>query len=252
VAFGFVPLPLGLGNAATFDATVDDLTFAALGVVGPVGQDGTLSVMLAALTFRATGSVLAAQTAPATSVRILIRIDWPEGEVSRLWDGGGPMLDMDGELWTGAGAISDIDDLELAINGEAATLNLGLAGVPSEQADMIWVGYSESEVIGAVVRLMVLPCDEFDQPAGEPEVFFTGTIDNVVFDDVATADGVVSTITAEVVNRFTMRRLTHGAVLSDADQKARAAVLNPGGEPDRFCDNVSLLADRTIVWPRWN
>jgi hypothetical protein len=58
-------------------------------------------------------------------------------------------------------------------------------------------------------------------------------------------------MTVEVTNRFTLRRLKSGAVLSDADQRARAAAVNPEEEPDRFCERVPLLQDKTITWPRW-
>jgi hypothetical protein len=65
-------------------------------------------------------------------------------------------------------------------------------------------------------------------------------------------EGVTASISVECTNRFTLRRLTSGAVLSDADQRARAAVLNPLGTADRFCERVPLMQDKTIVWPRWN
>src|SRR5204862_3797772 len=102
------------------------------------------------------------------------------------------------------------------------------------------------------VRIMLLEGDANDQPTGDPETRFTGTVDNVLFDDAADETGITSSISVECTKRFTLRRLTSGAVLSDADQRARALVLTPEGTADRFCERVSLMQDKTVDWPRWN
>lgn len=188
-----------------------------------------------------------------SSFRVLCRIDWPDPAdgVTRLWDGAGPVVDGDGELWQGVGLVEGLDALELAMNGEASTLNLTLSGTGAE-VQPVWLGYTNDQIIGAVVRIMIQPCDDLDQPVGEPESVFSGTIDNVVFSDAVTEDErQISTIIAEVTNRFTLRRLSHGGVLSNADQQARSAILNPMADPDLFCDGVPLLEDKTIRWPRW-
>lgn len=189
------------------------------------------------------------------SIRVLCEITWPvEGSPkSRLWDGGGPLVDLDGFVWKGVRVLDGLDVIEHAMNGEAFTLNISLTGVEPDDADSVWGAYQADELIGAVMRIMIQPCDDYDQPIGDAEVRFTGRVDNVIFSE-ATEDkgGPVSTITLEVTNRFTLRRLTSGAVLSDPDQRARAAVLNPTGAPDRFAERVPLMQDKTIVWPRWN
>jgi hypothetical protein len=69
------------------------------------------------------------------------------------------------------------------------------------------------------------------------------------FEEQVQGGAVVASIIAECVNRFNLRNMTSGSVLSDVDQKARAARLNPTGEPDRFCERIPLLADHTIAWP---
>src|SRR5436190_1769199 len=176
----------------------------------------------------------------ANSLRILLEFTWPNDVVSRLWDGAGPFVDGDGNVWRGSELTNGLDAVEQAINGEAYTLSLGLTGVPSSIGDIAYQEYSDGNIVGGVVRIMLLECDADDQPTGDPETRFTGAIDNVVFDDAADDENVTSSISVECTNRFTLRRLTSGAVLSDADQRARAAVLNPEGTADRFCERVPL------------
>lgn len=188
----------------------------------------------------------------ARSLRILIEATWPNDVVTRLWDGSGPYVDAEMNVWRGSSLVTGLDAIEAAINGEAYTLNMSLTGVQSEIADNAWLSYEHDELIGGIVKIMFQPCDDDDQPVGDPQVRFTGTVDNLVIDDTVAGDRPESSVTFEVTNRFTLRRLTHGAVLSDADQRARSAAVNPEAEPDRFCERVPLLEDKTIVWPRWN
>lgn len=185
------------------------------------------------------------------SIRILVQFDWPTEAVSRLWDGSGPFVDSDGNVWKGCSLADGIEDIEQAINGEAAALNIALTGVGAEGSDMVWLSYTKEEIVGAVVRIMIQPCGAYDEPVGPREVMFTGRIDNIIFDDAVSDDRPVSAIIAEVTNRFTLRRLENGGVLSDTDQRARSAAANPEEEPDRFAERVPLLEDKTIAWPKW-
>lgn len=186
------------------------------------------------------------------SLRILCEITFPNDVVGRLWDGAGPYVDADGEVWVGTAGVTGLDVIEKAINGESYTLELVLAGVRSDLGDLAWQSYLDDEVIDGTVRIMLQACDAYDQPDGGPRVVFSGKVDNLRVDDVAGDNEVTSTITIEATNRFTYRRLTNGAALSDADQKARSAVLNPGANADRFCERIPGLLDKTIVWPRWS
>ncbi len=186
------------------------------------------------------------------SLRVLAQIDFPSKTV-RLWDGsGGLFVDLDGNTWRPCVLTeSALDQIELAINAEAFTLSLALSGIDQELSNVIWSDYQDGEVIGTRVRILIQDCDEFDQPVGSPDIKFTGTIDDIIFDDAATDDQILSTITIEITNRFTLRTLTNGAVLSDVDQKARSKVLNPTAPPDRFCERIPLQIDNTIRWPNW-
>lgn len=186
------------------------------------------------------------------SLRVLAQLDFPSKTV-RLWDGsGGLFVDFDGNIWRPCVLTeSALDQIEMAINAEAFTLSLALSGIDEETANTIWADYQAGEVVGTRVRILIQDCDELDQPVSVPDIKFTGTIDNIMFDDVSSDDQILSTITVEITNRFTLRTLTNGAVLSDVDQKARSAVLNPSAAADRFCERIPLLIDKTIRWPNW-
>lgn len=186
------------------------------------------------------------------SLRILAQVDLPSG-VIRMYDGsGGPFVDGDGARWRSCVLTEDaLDSVEAAINAEAFTLSLVVSGIDAATSNSIWADYKAGTIKGSRFRLLVQKCDEYEQPLGAPAIKFTGKIDNLIFNDVADAQQIRSSITVEVTNRFTLRTLTSGAVLSDTDQKARSAVLNPGANPDRFCERVPLMRDRTLKWPKF-
>ncbi|NSX92648.1 hypothetical protein [Agrobacterium tumefaciens] len=186
------------------------------------------------------------------SLRVLCQVDLPSGPI-RMWDGsGGPFLDSNGNIFRSCILTEDaIDTIEMAINAEAFTLSLVISGIDQKTSNSIWADYQAGTIKGSRMRIMIQKCDEFEQAVGAPQVKFTGKIDNLIFTDVANDQQIRSSITVEVTNRFTMRTLTSGAVLSDSDQKARSAVLNPGANPDRFAERVPMLRDKTIRWPNW-
>lgn len=185
-------------------------------------------------------------------VRILCRMEFPSTTV-RFWDGSGPFLDEDGFLWRQANLVEGgLDAIEMAINGEAFTLTLGISGLDRLSVDLAWEDYQNGDIIGAKVQIMTLDCDRWGQAIGAPDVRFTGRIDDLTFETVTDSSQVTSSIRVDVVNRFTLRTLTNGAVYSDIDQKARSAVLNPSAPPDRYCERIPLMIDKTIKWPNWS
>lgn len=199
-------------------------------------------------------SVPAGPLPPRRTVRILFRFDWTDGQITRLWLGGGPYVDANLDLWRGSALVDDsqLDDIEQAVNGNASTLNVALSGVSSETAGAVWIYYQGGNLIGSTMQIMIQPCDARHRPVGSPRVVFGGNLDNVVFDDAASEEGVLSTVTAQVTNKFQVRNLTNGAVLSDADQRARAKILNPSAPPDRFAERVVLMQTKSLVWPRFS
>lgn len=185
------------------------------------------------------------------SIKVLCLMEFPARTI-RLWDGAGPYMDADGEVWLGAMLNEGLDEIESAMNGEAATLMLSLSGVDQTISDLAFEDLEAGDVIGGRVQLMIQPCDEWDQPVGAAEVRFTGTVDNMPMDEAASEQGITATIVLEVTNRFNLRALTSGAVLSDVDQRARSAILNPGAPSDRFAERIPGLADKSVVWPRFS
>lgn len=187
------------------------------------------------------------------SLRILLRFDWPDGAVTRFWDGAGPLIDPDGNLWKGAGLITgSLDAIEQAVNGDAASLSLTLSGVSPETGDAAWDYFKGGGFKGATLKILLLGCDARDQPTGAARVVFSGNIDNVTFDETVADGRPVANVTMDVTNRFTLRLATNGASLSDVDQRARSAKLNPDAPPDRFAERVPLMNNKTIVWPRFS
>lgn len=185
------------------------------------------------------------------NVRILCRVSWRDeaATVTRLWRGSGPYVDDAGDVWTGSAVLASVGNLATALNGEAATLEIKLSGVRSALADATWLAFTRDEIIDSVFQLLIQPCNTQFRPQGAPEIKFNGVVDNMVFQDQAAAAEVTSTLTMTVANRFTRRRRQSGVVLSNTDQRARAAVLNPTGNPDRICERVPTLVDKTIPWP---
>lgn len=187
-------------------------------------------------------------------LRIMCRMTFPNGAIFRVWDGSGPYIDDEGDVWRCCVLTEGtLDQIEHAMNGEAWTLELGISGVDKEAADIAWRETEDGDVIGGKVEILIQETSRHDNtPLGEPSVEFTGTIDDIQFADQASDDKIQSDIRIMVVNRFVLRVMTNGAVLSDIDQKARSAKLNPGAPPDRFCERIPLLKDKTINWPVWN
>ncbi|MDX0572184.1 hypothetical protein GOD68_18315 [Sinorhizobium medicae] len=186
------------------------------------------------------------------SLRILCDAVLPEDTI-RIWDGsGGPFIDLEGNRYRAAQFTEDaLQQVEAAINGEAYTLALSLISVSQSAADSIWEYDEETSVQGSpfIVKLQIL--DEEEQPEGDPIVVFTGEIDNLDVADESDGRNIRSMVNIEVTNRFTLRTVTNGAVLSDVDQRARSEILNPSAPDDEFCKRVPLMRDQTISWPNW-
>ncbi len=190
------------------------------------------------------------------SLKILVDITLPD-TVLRVWDGsGGAFVDDDGNIYRAAQFTEDaLQNIEAAINGEAFTLTLALINIDTSTGDQIWDYDEINSVVGSPVVIKLQELDEFEQIVGEPEVKFTGTIDNMKVSDQADEEESRSVVMVDIVNAFTLRSVVNGQVLSDVDQKERSKRLNPSawlaGQFDRFCERVSSLREKTIRWPNW-
>lgn len=190
------------------------------------------------------------------SLKILVDITLPDA-VLRLWDGsGGAFVDDDGNIYRAAQFTEDaLQNIEAAINGEAFTLTLALINIDTSTGDQIWDYDETMSVVGSPVVIKLQELDDLEQIVGEPEVKFSGTIDNMKVTDQADEEESRSVVMVDIVNAFTLRTLTNGQVLSDVDQRERSKRLNPSawlaGQPDRFCERVPGLREKTIRWPSW-
>lgn len=186
------------------------------------------------------------------SLRVLCQVELPSGTL-RFWDGsGGPLIGADGEVYRACTLTEDaLAQIEAAINAEAFTLSLVLSGINEATSNGIWSDYQDGNIVGSIFRILLQRCDDYDQPTGSPIVKFTGTVSNLNFVDRAGDGGISSTIQVDVANRFTLRSVANGAVLSDVDQRARGKILFPAAPDDRFCERIPGLKDRTIRWPNW-
>ncbi|MFN3833726.1 MAG: hypothetical protein ACK4SQ_15990 [Allorhizobium sp.] len=186
----------------------------------------------------------------AKAERILCDVMTPDG-VLRLWDGsGGPFVDEAGNIYRSAQFTEDaLQQIEAAINGEAFTLGISLGNMTSSTADELWDYDEVTPLQGSKVVIKTILLDDFHQPVGSPLVLFTGTIDNFDASDEGQTDNIQSRINLEITNRFSLRTVASGGVLSDVDQRAYSKTLNPSAPDDQFCSRVTLMRDKTITWP---
>ena len=186
-------------------------------------------------------------------VRILARFDFPNGVV-RFWAGSGPYMDNNGDIWVGGGVLLDdaLQQIETAFGGDIAELDLtlGATGPYTDAIDDGFLEVQQNDVIGSPFVLSIQSVDNRDAPVGAPRVIFSGNVNNVAFSDYFAEDTLVKQITVTVTNRFNLRNLPSGAVYSDTDQRAFSLFINPGQTtPDRICERVPILQDKTIPWP---
>lgn len=186
------------------------------------------------------------------SIRVLGQVDLPSGTL-RFWDGSsGPFVDGDGNMWRSCVLTEDaLDQIEMAINAEASSIALVISGIDVAASNQIWEDYQAGTIKGSRFRILLQDCDEREQPVGDPQVKATFKIDNLIFNERTTKKEILATITVEMTNRFTLRTLTNGSVLSDVNQKERSKRLNPGSLADRFAERVILMLSKTVRWPNW-
>jgi len=191
------------------------------------------------------------------ALRILCDVHLPD-KVVRVWDGSGrTFVDGAGNLYRAAQFSEEaLQQIEAAINGTSYTLSLSLIGLPQMLGDDIWDYDETTPVSGSKFVVKIQEVDDFSQPLDAPEIVFTGTIDNMAVSDQTVesddeGDSTQSIVTLEIVNRFTLRNLTNGAVLSHVDQVERAKILNPSAPDDRACVRVPRYRSATIRWPNW-
>ncbi|WP_310622486.1 hypothetical protein [Flexibacterium corallicola] len=189
----------------------------------------------------------------AKTIKILVLIDFPDEPV-RLWSGSGPYIDADGAHWRGAGELPQqaLQQLEYAFAGEAVQMDFAMSGIPQDIAQIGFEETKKKDLIGSKFQVLLQDCDGYHQPLEtSPKVVFTGRVADFRFKDKVGDVGPIYELIMSVANRNLRRRMTDGSVLSDINQRSRASLLNPHAPSDKFCERVPLLADQTIVWPRF-
>lgn len=191
--------------------------------------------------------------------RILITLKLPE-ETLRFYDGsGGVFVDDDGNQYRASEITeSALSDLQSAINGEASNIGLSLISIPTSRADAIWEYDETISIVGSEVIVSIQELDDYSQASGAADIVFTGQIENLDVDDHISDNSKdeegISQINIQISNKFTLRKMTSGSVLSDVDQRARSQLLNPTAYPnnsDEFCVRVPGLRNKTVSWPNF-
>lgn len=186
------------------------------------------------------------------SLRILIEIGFPDKTV-RLYDGvGGPFMDSNGNIWRSCVITDDgINAIESGINGQAISTTITLSGLDKDISGIAWKETDGGDVIGSTVRIIIQECNEYEQPINTPRVEAQYTIEDLTFNDISQDNEVSYTVTAVLTNRFTLRALINGGVLSDTEQRLRSQQLNPSAPADRFAERITGLNEKSIDWPRY-
>lgn len=253
----------GVGSA-TGDGDALGVPASEVAAVGSASGDGTATGVSATdieVRGRAAGYSRAeavsdyALIAPgiAPNARILFRFNWVNGNVTRLWLGAGPYVDADGVLWRGAALIDEdqLDEIEQAINGDAVGLDIAVNGIAPETAQLVWDYNEAGLLLDSQFSILIQACDRNQRPAGPLRVMFTGPVVNAIFEDSTDDEERFSNVVVQVENKFSLRRIQNGSVLSDADQRIYSAKINPAAPVDRSCERVILMQIKTIVWPRF-
>lgn len=166
----------------------------------------------------------------------LVLFDFLSGP-RRLFEGVGQIRTPDGYIWSGAGVLGSIGDIEGAKGGQAPTTQFTLSGVDK---DLISVGIASSEESKG--RDLSVFCQHYDdswQPLDGPYETFGGTMDTMKI----SATGIETrTVTLNAEGIFTARGYSPFSYFSDRDQKR----LHPG---DRGAEFVASMASKTVQWP---
>lgn len=166
----------------------------------------------------------------------LVFFDFASGP-RRLFEGAGQVRTPDGQVWSGAGALGSIGDIESARGGQAPMTAFTVSGV---DAGLISAGMQASqESKGRDVAVLCQHYDDSWQPLDRPYETFGGTMDTLKI----SATGLSSrTVTLNAEGIFTARGFAPFSYFSDRDQKR----LHPG---DRGAEFVGSMASKSIQWP---
>lgn len=156
-------------------------------------------------------------------------------------------LDVAGQIYNGAGLISDVPDaLEMLINGTASRVDWEMSGVPpSLTAELASAAPS---VVGARVDFAIAALDSRWQIIGTPVSVWVGTADFWAEAQSPQADVTKPKLRKIILSTMagdSSRSLPYFATWTDIDQQQISAT-------DTFCERVPrYYVGQVITWPRF-
>jgi hypothetical protein len=166
----------------------------------------------------------------------LVRFDFASG-VRFFAEGVGDLRTADGVVWSGAGELGSIGDIEGGRGGQAPSTEFKMSGV---NPDLVAASLeSSSESKGRDVSVFVQHFDDAWAFIGLPYETFGGTMDTL---KISATGPTTRTVTLSAEGIFTARGFAPFSYFSDRDQKR----LHPG---DRGAEYVASMASKSIQWP---
>lgn len=166
----------------------------------------------------------------------------------RVWTGNRHVTTNDSKLWYGVGNLGSIDNLEQAIGGTSPQATFKLTGVPP---DAITLACQEAdEYANRLIKVYLQffgdggenldasPWECFDNPY---PIWF-GIMSQLEISREKDDQGWTRAISLTADSLFVGRSRPSAGYYSDRDQQTR----HPG---DLFCNQVSDLQRKVVVWP---
>ena len=157
-----------------------------------------------------------------------------------------PGLDAPETVYTGAGVLQNIPDLETLVNGIADTVTFTIGGLDPTAVALMFD--DAPEVLGAPVTIGIAPMDARWQPSAPIALLWTGTADFISEAMAAETDPTkarTQTISLSTSTGDQSRQFQNLLTFSDNTQQ----MLHPG---DNFCSRTPRYTASTVFsWPRY-
>ena len=179
----------------------------------------------------------------------------------RLWLGVGGVkpgvnaLDDAGALYRGAGELLDVPAFAHLFDGTADRVEFSIAGMPESVLHEIapQLGDAQQLIQGKPVYVGWCAMGYSWELLGPVYWEWFGFADLIHVRHVGASDAYAPhtvTLALSCGDWMTGRRRAGLSFLTDPDQKRRAAILNPGANPDRFAERVGMYhAGVEKSWP---
>lgn len=166
----------------------------------------------------------------------LVMLDFASGP-RLLFEGAGQLRTSDGRIWSGAGILGSIGDIESARGGQAPMTEFVMSGVDS---GLVSEGLQSSqESKGRGVSVFCQHYDESWHPLDGLYETFGGIMDTL---RISATGPATRTVTLSAEGIFTARGFAPFSYFSDRDQKRLHS-------SDRGAEYVASMASKSIQWP---